>query len=203
MDDQSDPFLVDPSLLAQVFDKWLRQWWPVFHFAPGTNASGWVGIFDHWLLTLPNEHISSPFSFHTTPDNTIMTLTASDQTPEVAIATFPSASLATGNLKHYRNETSTHTVQQIRYACTVAGGDPYAIQRLAVVFPPSSAVTRDALKVGRKQRVGHRGYQEFSVLLDGRWYCLLCKMTGERTWKNQKDILNHVWNGHCDQASLG
>ena len=203
---RGDPFLVNTSLLAEMFDKWLRQWWPLFHFlrlsAPGTNPSGWVGLFDFWFITLPYEHFSSPPLRHVTPVNTITTPTASDQAPEVAIATLPSASLATGSMKHYRNETSTLTVQQIQHACTVAGGDLGAIQRLAVVFPPGSAVTRDALKVSRKQKVGHRGYQEISVLLDGRWYCLLCRMTGERSWKNQKDILNHVWNDHCDPPSL-
>jgi len=204
---RGDPSLFDPSLLAQMFDKWLRQWWPLFHFlrlgAPGINPSGWIGIFDFWFITLPYEHFPSPFLSQTTPANTITTPTASDQAPEVAVASLSSASLATGSMKHYWNEESTLTVQQIQDACTGAGGDPYAIQRLAVVFPPGSVVTRDALKVGRKPRVGHHGYQEFSVLSDGRWYCLLCRMTGERSWKNQKDILNHVWNDHCDPPSLG
>ena len=204
---RGDPFLVNPSLLAQMFDKWLRQWWPLFHFlhlgAPETDPSGWVGIFDFWLLTLPYENFQSPFLSQTTPANTITTPTAPYQAPEVAIASPPSASLAPGSMKHYWNEMSTLTVQKIQHSCTVAGGDPDAIQRLAVVFPPGRVVTRDALKVGRKSRVDHRGYQEFSVLLDGRWYCLLCRMTVERSWKNQKDILNHVWNDHCDPPSLG
>jgi len=100
---------------------------------------------------------------------------------------------------------STHTVQQIQHTCTVAGGDADAIQRLAVVFPPGGVVTRDALKVGRKRksRVGHRGYQEFSGQVDGQWYCQLCDRIGGRTWKNEKDILNHVWNKHCDPSPLG
>ena len=199
-------FPIDPSILAQMFDKWLRKWWPLFHFlrlgAPGTHPSGWVGIFDFWFSNLPYEHISSPFLSQTTPACTIPTPTASDQAPEVVSASLISAPLATGSMKHYWNETSTLTVQHIQHTCTVAGGDPYAIQRLADVFPPGSVVSRDALKVGRKPRLGHHGYQEFSVLLDGRWYCLLCSMTGERSWKNQKDILNHVWNDHCDPPSL-
>ena len=203
---RGDPFLVGSSLLAQNFDKWLRQWWPLFHFlrlsAPGTNPSGWIGIFDFWFITIPDEHISSPSLPQTVPDITSTAPTASDQAPDVAIASPASARLATGSMKHYWNETSMLTVQQIQHACTVAGGDPSAIQRLAVVFSPGSVVTRDALKVGQKPRVGHHGYQEFSVLLDGRWYCLLCRMTGERSWKNQKDILSHVWNDHCDPPSL-
>jgi len=92
---------------------------------------------------------------------------------------------------------SALTVQQIQQACTVAGGDADAIQRPAVVFPPAGVTTSDALKVGRKSRMDHRGYQEFSVLVNGRWCCQLCNMLGRRTWKDEKDILNHVWNEHC------
>jgi len=49
MDDQ-DPLLVGPSFLAQMFNRWIQQWWPLFDLmrigTPGTNPFGWVGIFD-------------------------------------------------------------------------------------------------------------------------------------------------------------
>jgi hypothetical protein len=203
----SDPLVVGPSFLAQVFDRWLQQWWPLFDLLrigmPGTNPSGWVGIFDFWFFTSSTEHTSSPSPPQTTPAGAGGTPTEPYQAPELAIAGHASTPLGSRNKKHYRNEMSTLTVQQIQHTCTVAGGDADAIQRLAVVFPPGAVITRDALKVGRKPRVGHRGYREFSRRVNDRWYCQLCKRTGGRTWENEKDILNHVWNKHCDPPPSG
>jgi len=204
-----DPLLVGPSFLAQMFDRWLQQWWPLFGLlrigTPGTNPSGWVGIFDLWFSTLSIEHTSSPSPSQKTSGSASDTPAETYQAPELAIAGLASTPPESRNKKHYRNEMSTLTVQQIQRASTEAGGDADAIQRLAAVFPPGDVVMRDALKVGRKRksRVGHRGYQEFSGLVDGQWYCQLCNRIGGRTWKNEKDILNHVWNKHCDLSPLG
>ena len=196
-----DPVLVGASFLAQRFNEWVREWWPLFHFlrlgTPVTNPSGWAGIFDFWFITLRPDHISSAPPSHTTPA-TSTALTTPYQPPSDAIASSASAALASRNKKHYRSKKSTLTVEQIQHGCIVAGGEAQAIQRLAVVFPSGSVVVRDALIVGQRRRVGHRGYQEFTGPLDGRWYCRLCKTTGARTWKNEKDILNHVWNEHCN-----
>ena len=194
-----DPFLIHALYLAQRFDEWVRRWWPLFHFlrvgTPVTNPSGWAGIFDFWFITLHSDHISAS---HTTPANTSTAPTAPYQAPSVAIASPASASLASRKKKHYRSETSRLTVEQIQHRCTVAGGEAEAIQRLTVVFSSGSVVARNALIVGRRPTADHRGYQEFTGPLDGRWYCRLCKMMGARTWKNEKDILNHVWNEHCN-----
>ena len=183
----TDPFHVGSFFLAQRFGEWLRQRWPLFHVlhvgAPGTNPSGWAAIFDFWLI---NQHPVS--SSHATPDDAGTVVTA------------PSVPVASAATKHYRNKTSALTVAQIQHACTVAGGEAGAVARLAAVFPPGSAVARDTLTVRRGLTAGHRGYQEFAGLRDrdGRWYCRLCGITGSRTWKNHKEILNHVWNTHCD-----
>jgi len=199
---RSDPLLIGPSFLAQMFDRWIQQWWPLFDLlrigTPGTNPSGWVGIFDLWFSTLSTEYTSYPSPPQKTSEDVY-------QAPELAIAGPASTPLESRNKKHYRNEMSTLTLRQIQQTCTEAGGDADAIQRLAAVFPPGDVVMRDALKVGRKRksRVGHRGYQEFSGQVDGQWYCQLCNRIGGRTWKNEKDILNHVWNQHCDQSPLG
>ena len=202
-----DPLLVGPSFLARILDRWLQQWWPLFHSLrigdPDTNPSGWVGIFDLWLVTMTTEHTSYPSPPQTAPTNTGSTPTDPYQAPELAIAGPASTSLASQNKKNYRNEVSALTVQQIQHTCAAAGGDMDAIQRLAVVFPTDVVITRDTLKVGRKPRVGHRGYQEFSERVDGRWCCRLCNRMGARTWKNEKDILNHVWNEHCDPPPSG
>ena len=202
-----DPLLVGPSFLARIFDRWLQQWWPLFHSLrigdPDTNPSGWVGIFDFWLVSLSTEHTSSPSPHQMAPVNPGSTPTDTHETPELAIASPASTSLASQNKKNYRNEVSALTVQQIQHTCAAAGGDADAIQRLAVVFPPDVVITRDTLKVGRKPRVEHRGYQEFSGRVDDRWCCRLCKRMGGRTWKNEKDILNHVWNEHCDPPPSG
>ena len=207
----SDPPLAGPSFLAQMFDRWLQHWWPLFHIlcigAPDINPSGWVGIFDFWFVTLSTEHTSSP-PLHTTPPNACTASTVPHQATDLAIQSPASTSSASRGKKRYRHEMSVLTVQQIQHACSVGGGDTDAIQRLEVVFPPGDVVTRDALKVDRKPRVGHRSYQEFSVLSNGRWYCRLCNMTGrnmtgDRTWKNEKDILNYVWNEHCDPPPSG
>jgi len=194
-----DPLLVGPALLAQMFDWWLPRWWPLFHIlcigAPETNPSSWIGIFDFWFVTLSTEHPPSPSLLQTTPPNACAISTDSHQASDLAISSPVSTPSASRSKKHYRNEMSALTVKQIQQACTVAGGDADAVQRLAVVFPPGGVITRGALKVGR---MDHRGYQEFSELVNDRWCCQLCNMLGRRTWKNQKDILNHVWNEHCD-----
>ena len=204
---RGDPLLVGPSFLARIFDRWLRQWWPLFHSLrigdPDTNRSGWVGIFDLWFGTLFTEHSSSSSPPQTAPVNAGPTPTDPYQAPELAIAGPALTSLASQNKKNYRNEVLALTVHQIQHACVAAGGDPAAIQRLAVVFPPDVVITRDTLKVGRKPGVGHRGYQEFSRQVDGRWCCRLCRRMGAKTWKNEKDILNHVWNEHCDPPPSG
>ena len=203
---RGDPLLVGPSFLARVFDRWLQQWWPLFHSlrigAPYTNPTGWVCIFNFWFTTLFTEHTLSP-SPQTAPVNAGTTPTDTYQVPELAIAGPALTPLTSQNKKNYRNEVSTLTVQQIQHASAAAGGDAEAIQRLAVVFPPDVVITRDTLKVGRKPRVEHRGYQEFSRQVDGRWSCRLCKRMGAQTWKNEKDILNHVWNEHCDPPPSG
>ena len=194
-----DPFLVDPSLSAQRFDEWARQWWPLFHFLGlGTNPSGWAGIFDFWLISQQPGYLSPVSSSHTMPEDAGTVVTAPYQAPLVATASPAPVPLPGRNRRYYQNKTSTLTVQQIQHGCTIAGGEADAIERLAVVFPSGSAVTRDTLKVGRGPRARHRGYQDFTRLLDGRWYCRLCKMTGARTWKNQKEMLNHIWNTHCN-----
>ena len=198
----NDPFLVGHSFLAQVFDRWLQQWWPLFHSlrigTPETNPSSWISIFDFWFIALSTEHTPSPSQPQTIPTNSNVPPMDTYQAPEQGIAGPSSTSLASQNKKHYRSEMSTLTVQQIQDACFEVGGEADAIQRLAAVFPPVGVITRDALKVSRRPRVNHRGYQEFSGQVDGRWYCRLCKRIGGRTWKNEKDILNHIWNEHCD-----
>ena len=190
-----DPLLIGPSVLAQLFDAWLRKWWPLFHSlalgVPATNPYGWVNIFDFWFVTVHSGYISSPSPSQTTPADASATPTVPYQAP----AMVRPASAFSANRRHYRHETSTLTVGQIQDRCTIAGGEVDAIARLAAVFPPDSAVARDTLTVGRKPRGGHRGYQEFTGLRDGRWYCRLC---GAHKWKNEKEILNHVWNAHCD-----
>ena len=202
-----DPLLVGPSFLVRIFDRWLQQWWPLFHSLrigdPDTNPSGWVRIFDYWLVTLTTENTPSPSPPQTILANAGVRPTWTFQAPELAITGPASSSLTSQNKKNYRNEVSTLTVQQIQHASAAAGGDADAIQRLAVVFPPDVVITRDTLKVGRKLRVEHRGYQEFSTQVDGRWYCRLCMRMGARTWKNEKDILNHVWNEHCNLPPSG
>ena len=202
-----DPLLVGPSFLARIFDRWLQQWWPLFHSlrigAPDMNPSGWVCIFNFWFTTLFSEHTLSPSSPQTAPVNASPTPTDPYQAAELATAGPAPTSLTSQNKKNYRNEVSALTVQQIQHTCAAAGGDADAIQRLAVVFPPGVVITRDTLKVGRKPRVEHRGYQEFSGRVDGRWYCRLCRRMGAGTWKNEKDILNHVWNEHCDPPPSG
>ncbi len=181
--------VLNASVLAKTFQLWLNQWWPTYHclfiYPRDTNPSDWIDIFDFWYISLGTEPIPSSSSPH---------IMDSHQAPSRAIASTVSTSFTTRSKKHYRNEVSTLTVHQIQAACTAAGGDADAIQRLAVVFPPGGVIMRDSLKVGR----GHHGYQEFSELVHGRWYCRLCKRIGSRTWKNEKDVLNHVWNKHCD-----
>ena len=78
------------------------------------------------------------------------------------------------------------------------GWDAGATQCLEGAFPPGGVVTRSALKVRKKSSVGYHDYQEFSGMVDGLWCCRLCKRIGGRTWKNEKDILDHVWNTHCN-----
>ena len=198
-----DPFVIGPRYLAEMFHAWLQQYWPLIHLirigTPVTNLSGWTGIFDFWFIALHTNHISSAPSSHTTPANTSTAPTVPYHPPSVAITSPASASSASRNNKHHGSETSALTLQQIQDGCTAAGGATAAIQRLATVFPSGRAITRGALTVDRKARADHRGYQEFTgQLRNGRWRCLLCKEADTQTWKNQKDILNHVWDKHCN-----
>ena len=190
-----DPWLVDPPLDV-VFGAWLRKFWPLFHFlglgTPETNRSGWVGTFDFWFIDAG--YIMSPLSSHTTPANPGAILTIPYHTPAMTIASPASATSASG-VPHYRNEESTLTVEKIQHNSTTAGGEKDAVNRLALVFPPGSVVTREALKVVGKPRGGPRGYYEFTEQRHGLWQCLLCCA---RSYINKKDLLDHVWNTHCD-----
>jgi len=103
-----------------------------------------------------------------------------------------------------RNATSVRTVVAIQQDCEERGGEKEAIQRLEIVFPPDAAISRDALKLkGRSKRWlcgstrNHRGYLEFAGRREGRHYCRLCGSVS-KLWKNEKDLLNHVWNVHCN-----
>lgn len=165
----------------------------------GTNPSGCVRIFDFPLTNLSTDHVPSHSPPPITLTNASYTPTDRNQAPKLANASPASASLSGRDKKHYRNEMSTLSVQEIQGACTMgSGADAGAIQCLAVVYPLGGAFTRSALKVCKRSSVGHHGYQEFSGLVDGRWYCRLCKRIGGCTWMNEKDILDHVWNTHCD-----
>lgn len=205
----SDPVLLG-LLLSGAFNTWLQPQWPLLYNqdlrGPTEGASRWIRLFDFWLLMPCTQEllvIQQPLyptvQAPTNPTNTTMVPAPIPSGPG------PNPRIPTrGNRRDTRNATSLRTVVAIQQECEKRGGEAAAIQRLEVVFPANTVVSRDALKVTRRSTRrsrgstrNHQGYLEFAGRREGQHYCRLCGLAS-KLWKNEKDLLNHVWNVHCD-----
>lgn len=210
----NDPVLVG-LLLARAFDAWLRPLWPLLYnqglSGPTESRSRWIHLFDFWLLMRDAQEllmVQQPLSptvraptHPTTHPAPIPILVPSIPLPSTPIPTRASR-------RNVRNATSHRTVVAIQQECEKRGGEKEAIQKLETVFPANTVVSRDALKVTRRstRRLtrrsrgsmrNHQGYLEFVGRREVQHYCRLCGPSS-KLWKNEKDLLNHVWNIHCD-----
>jgi len=203
----NDPVL--PELrLANVFDAWLQPRWPLLYnqglSGPTEDPSRWIRLFDFWLLMPDTQELLSvqqPLS------PTVQAPTNPTMIPApipIPIPSPPRPSTIRAIRRNTRNATSARTVVAIQQECEKRGGENEAIQRLEIVFPANTVVSRDALKVTRRSTRrsrsstrNHQGYLEFAGRREGQHYCRLCGPVS-KLWKNEKDLLNHVWNVHCD-----
>jgi hypothetical protein len=207
--DGSDPSAIGQAL-SQRFHEWFQPHWALLHLLGLTAQINWTLLFRFWFVASHagdsegTPHVSSPTRSpapapaphaNINPDATPTGPSRASPAPRARVraATFSSA-----RQRRYRNETSTRTVKKIQKECK--GGEAAAVKRLADVFPPGSTISRNTLKVdGKPKEEGHCGYREFTGLLaNGRWHCRLCGAGTNRSWRAEKDLLNHVWNDHCD-----
>jgi len=129
--------------------------------------------------------------------------------------------------KRNPNAVSKLTVPEIEEACRKNGAEEGVIARIAIVFPIPDLVTRKHLKLAGQpgspagDERDHQGYMEFAercmVSLKNvkkrtrgtgasqvqRYHCKLCGAVKRPRWKNSKDLLDHVWDTHCNPQGDG
>ena len=182
----------------------------------------WNGVFDNWLHQLLKPDIQGFDAPHASPHPTLTNDSSVYSTPLLAtpntlyMVDLHSTPPGCKARKRIPNASSKLTVPEIQESCRRNGAEESAIARLAVVFP--DVVKREHLKLagqpGDQRR--HQGYMEFAercmVSLMGvkkttrgtslgqvqRYRCKLCGQTKRPRWKNSKDLLDHVWDTHCD-----
>lgn len=198
-------------LLAVVFDAWLEPQWPLLYSqglsGPAEDPSRWVRLFDFWLLTPSTQEllaVQQPLSPSAQAPTHPSTVPAPIPVPTPLPPRLSTPIVARPTRRNIWNATSVHNVMAIQQECETRGGEWEAIQRLSVVFPANTVVSRDTLKVKRRSKrrscgttPNHHGYLEFAGRREGQNYCRLCG-SASKLWKNEKDLLNHVWNVHCD-----
>jgi hypothetical protein len=196
-----DPILLGPGW-AQLFGEWLQLRWPLLHNQglrdPVTDHSRWVRLFALWLkelLEFQAQLLSG--SQHPSPVNPTTTLTSPSEAHLIPQANYSTTTSALRQpRRRTRNTISRHTAAEIQQTCI--GGERDAVNSITLAFPPDYHVSREDLK--RKPGTSaqdHRGYMMFVGLRGLQHYCRLCG-DGSSVWKNDKDLLNHIWNKHFD-----
>jgi hypothetical protein len=201
-----DPILLRLPLTG-VFDAWLQPRWPLLHNQglgdPIEDPSRWAHLFDFWLLMPDTQEllaVHQPLSPPVQAPTNLSIVPAPIPSPA-----WPSTAIFTRTSRRKsQNTVSVRTVVEIQQNCEKRGGEKGAIQKLEIVFPANIVVSRDALKVKKRSKGrlcgstrNHYGYLEFVGPREGKHYCRLCG-SASKLWKNEKDLLNHVWNTHCD-----
>ena len=224
-----DPLACRP-IWAGVFSDWyqLRQMLSsrgVGDFTVIPHCRNWNEVFDLWLQQLLEPNMQGLDASHTSPHATISNGSSAFSTPTRAA---PNALLSPPNStppgrkarKRIPNAPSKLTVPEIQESCRRNGAEENVIARIAVVFP--DVVIREHLKLAGQSgdHRDHRGYMEFAERCmvppvkkrNGgtggtgkvqRYKCKLCGQTKRPRWKNSKDLLDHVWDTHCDPQGDG
>jgi hypothetical protein len=186
--------MVDGPLWIESFDRWLQPRWPLLHNQglrdPVTDPSRWDRLFALWwkelLVFLSQEPQQSP--------------PLPSRPSEAHHVPQPSASMTAPaprqSRRRFRNTHSRLTAAKIQETCS--GGEPAAVNSITVMFPSNSPVLREDLKKKpRGSAYNNLSYASFVGLRGLRYYCRLCGATSS-DWKNEKELLNHVWNTHFD-----
>ena len=184
-------WLLTEPVLDELFDVWFREHWPILHNQglrdPVADPSRWAHLFDFWsreLLILCAQDLLLP-PYHTTTSVAHPALRWSPSTTTPA---------PRQRRRRTRNVISKRTAAEIQQACTE--GEPAARDSITVMFPPNSFVSRDDLKQKPVRSAhSHRSYKTFVRLQGSRYYCRLCGPESS-SWKNEKDLLRHVWTKH-------
>lgn len=192
----------------------------------------WNDVFEFWLQQLlkPDtqgldaSHASSVHAPLPTGSRVFSTSPpATAHTPDVSSPYSTSSSRKAR--KRIPNAVSKLTVQEIQEACRRNRVEESVIARIAIVFP--DIVAREHLKLAGQpgssaaDQKDHQGYMEFAercmVSLKNikkrtrwtgpgqvqRYHCKLCGPVKRPRWKNSKDLLDHVWDTHCDPQGDG
>jgi len=189
----------------------------------------WNDVFNFWLQQLlkPDTqgldapHASSAHAPLSTGSSVLSTSPpATAYTPDLS-----SPLVIRKARKRIPNAVSKLTVQEIQEACRWNGAEESVIARIAIVFP--DIVKREHLKLAGQpgssagDQRDHQGYMEFAERCmvshknvkkrtrgSGagqvqRYHCKLCGPVKRPRWKNSKDLLDHVWDTHCDPQGDG
>jgi len=186
--------MVDGPIWAESFDVWLRPRWLLLHNQglrdPVADPSRWERLFALWsqeLLTL-RAHEPPPLPIYPT-------ITSEAHPVQQSSSSTPTSAPRQCH-RRTRNTISRLTAAEIQQACTT--GEPAARDSITVMFPPNSPVSRDDLKIKPGGSAhSHLDYMVFVGLRGSRSYCRLCP-AGRPDWKNDKDLLGHIWNKHFD-----
>jgi len=215
------PLLCRP-IWVRVFGEWLQLHPQLSTVLPQC----WNEVFDLWLQALlkpdvqgldashaPTHESTGSSVFSTSPPATANTPDVSSPCP---------APPSRKNRKRNPNAISRLTVPEIQDSCRKNGVEEIVIARIATVFP--DVVTREHLKLAGQPGTSagdsrdHLGYMEFAercmVSLKSvkkrrsgtgtgagqvqRYHCKLCGPPKNPRWKNSKDLLDHVWDTHCN-----
>ena len=221
-----DPLACGP-VWARVFGQWfqLRQILSgrgVDDLAVIPHFRNWNDVFEYWLHRLLKPDIQGLDPPHASPRPTVSNDSSVYSTPPPATSNIldmgdtHSTPPGRRGRKRIPNAPSKLTVPEIQDSCRRNGAEESVIARLAVVFP--DLVTREHLKLAGQagDQRDHQGYMEFAercmVSLKSvkkrtsgtnagqmqRYKCKLCGQTKRPRWKNSKDLLDHVWDTHCD-----
>jgi len=182
------------SIWAELFDAWLRPRWPLLHNQglrdPVADPSRWTRLFTFWSHELMGLHAQEH------PPLPMYPTTTSGAHPVQQSGSSTTTPAPYHSQSRIRNTTSRLTAAEIQQACTT--GEPAARDSITIMFPPNNPISRDDLK---KKPGGsahsHRSYMVFVGLRGLRYYCRLCDI-GRADWKNDKDLLDHIWNKHFD-----
>jgi len=190
----------------------------------------WDALFESWLQQLLNPDVQGLDASHVSAHATISTGSSDSSTsPPATSNTLDVTSRCPTPpgrkaRKRIPNAVSRFTIPEIQESCRRSGAEESVIARIAVVF--SGIATREQLKLAGKRgdQRAHQGYMEFAercmVNLGSvnkrksrtggtgtgqvqRYHCKLCGPPERPRWKNSKDLLDHVWDTHCDPQADG
>ena len=223
--------LGDPLACRPIWARVFSQWYQLRRILSSGGVGGiaviphcrnWNEVFDFWLQQLLEPNMQGFDASHASP-HTLSNGSSVFSTPTPVVPnTLPPNSTPPGRKARKRipNAPSKLTVPEIQESCRRNGAEESVIARIAIVFP--DVVLREHLKLAGQwgDHRDHRGYMEFAERCMvtpvkkrhggtggtgqvQRYKCKLCGKTKRPRWKNSKDLLDHVWDTHCDPQGDG